>query len=75
MEDKYYVSSDGTISKIKDLETTHLINSIAKKQREIFNAENQDDFNIKLNEIKNLKEEYSLRLNKFSETLGDSNGI
>lgn len=70
-KDKYYVSSTGTITKIKDLDTTHIINSIAKKEREIFSATNKDDFNNRLNEINDLKEEYHSRLNTFQDGLNN----
>lgn len=68
---KYYTNSSGESIDISTLETTHLLNALNKKQREIFNKENKDDVSKELEEIYNLKEEYHLRLNKWMETLKD----
>ena len=68
---KYYTNSSGESIDIYTLETTHLINSIAKKQREIFNNENKDDVSRELQEISDLKEEYHARFNKWYDTLGE----
>lgn len=68
---KYYTNSSGELVDISTLETTHLINALGKKQREIFNSTNKDDVSKELEEIQNLKEEYHLRLNKWMDTLKD----
>lgn len=70
-EKKYYTNSSGESVDISTLETTHLINAIGKKQREIFNKENKDDVSKELEEIKNLKEEYHKRFNEWYDKLGD----
>lgn len=70
-EKKYYTNSSGESIDISTLETTHLINSIAKKQREIFNKTNKDDVSKELQEIKDLREEYFSRFNKWYDGLGD----
>ena len=70
-EKKYYTNSSGESIEISTLETTHLINAIGKKQREIFNKENKDDVSKELEEIKNLKEEYHKRFNEWYDKLGD----
>ncbi len=68
---KYYTNSSGESIDISTLETTHLINSIAKKQREIFNKESKDDVSKELQEIKDLREEYFKRFNEWYDKLGD----
>lgn len=72
MENKqYYTNSAGEKIDISTLETTHLLNSLNKKQREIFNKESKDDVSKELEEIKNLKEEYHKRFNEWYEKLND----
>ena len=68
---KYYTNSSGESIDISTLETTHLLNALNKKQREIFNKENKDDVSKELEEIKNLKEEYHKRFNEWYDKLGD----
>ena len=68
-EPKYYTNSAGEKVDISTLETTHLINSLSKKQREIFSKENKDDVSKELEEIKNLKEEYHKRFNEWYDKL------
>ena len=64
---KYYTSSDGKKTRLKDVETTHLINGLAKRYRGLFSAENEDDFNSRINEINDIKEETYSRINKFHD--------
>lgn len=73
MEDtkKYYTNSAGESVDISTLETTHLINALGKKQREIFNSSNKDDVSKELQEIKDLREEYHKRFNEWYEKLGE----
>ena len=68
-EPKYYTNSAGEKVDISTLETTHLLNSLNKKQREIFNKETKDDVSKELEEIKNLKEEYHKRFNEWYDKL------
>lgn len=68
---KYYVSSDGTKTLMKDVEFTHLSNGLAKKYRDIFNSTNKDEFATKLQEINDIKEEIYKRINEFNDGLGD----
>lgn len=72
-EDKYYTSSDGTKTLMKDVESTHLINGFSKKIRTIFEVTSIDEYYEKLNEINDIKEEIYKRLNTFSETLKEQN--
>lgn len=67
MEEKYYVSSDGKKTLMKDMEYTHLSNSLAKRYREIFESIDEEDFNKRLNDINDIKEEIYKRINKFRE--------
>lgn len=66
---KYYVSSDGTKTLMKDVEFTHLSNGLAKKYRDIFNSNNKDEFATKLQEINDIKEEIYKRINEFNDKL------
>lgn len=68
---KYYTNSAGESIDISTLETTHLINSISKKQREIFNKTNKDDVSKELQEISDLREEYHKRFNEWYDKLGE----
>ena len=68
-EVKYYTNSEGEKVDISTLETTHLLNSLNKKQREIFLKETRDDVSKELEEIKNLKEEYHKRFNEWYDKL------
>lgn len=68
---KYYTNSSGEKVDISTLETTHLLNSLNKKQREIFNKENKDDVAKELQEINDLKEEYFKRFNEWYDKLGE----
>lgn len=68
---KYYTNSSGESIDISTLETTHLLNALNKKQREIFNSTNKDDVSKELQEIKNLKEEYYRRFNEWYDKLGE----
>jgi len=70
-EVKYYTNSSGEKVDISTLETTHLLNSLNKKQREIFNKENKDDVAKELQEINDLKEEYFKRFNEWYDKLGE----
>ena len=70
-EIQYYISSDGTKTPVKNLETTHLLNALNKKYRDIFNSANKDEVSVRLKEIDMLKNEYYRRLNDFNEKLGD----
>jgi uncharacterized protein YPO0396 len=71
MEEKFYTSSDGTKTPMKDVEFTHLSNALAKRYREIFNSTNKDEFGQRLQEINDIKEEMHKRINEFNDTLKD----
>lgn len=70
-EPKYYTNSAGEKVDISTLETTHLLNSLNKKQREIFNKANKDEVAKELQEISDLREEYHKRFNEWYDKLGD----
>lgn len=68
---KYYTNSAGESIDISTLETTHLLNSLNKKQREIFNKANKDEVAKELQEISDLREEYHKRFNEWYDKLGE----
>lgn len=68
---KYYVSSDGTKTPLKDVEYTHLSNGLAKRYRDIFNSTNKEEVASKLQEINDIKEEMHRRFNDWYDKLGD----
>ena len=70
-EKKYYKRSNGEMVDISTMETTHLINSLSKAQREIFESQNKEECSQKLKTINDLKEEYHKRFNTYYENLKD----
>jgi len=70
-EKKYYTNSSGEKVDVSTLETTHLLNSLNKKKREIFSKKTKDEVANELQEIQNLNEEYHKRFNKWYDELGD----
>ena len=68
---KYYTRSNGEKILLSEIEFTHLSNGMAKKDRELFESVEKDDFSNKLNEINDIKEEIHNRLNKFYDELGE----
>lgn len=70
-EKKFYTNSNGEQIDISTLETTHLLNSLNKKSREIFNKTNKDEVAKELEEMKNLREEYFSRFNEWYDKLGE----
>lgn len=68
---KYYTNSAGEKVDISTLETTHLLNSLNKKQREIFNKVSKDEVSKELQEISDLREEYHKRFNEWYDKLGE----
>lgn len=73
-ETKTYTNHSGEVIQVNTLETTHLTNALAKKMREVFEAENKDVAYKMINEINALKEEVYKRINEFVEKLGDTDG-
>lgn len=69
-----YTNHSGEKIQVNTLETTHLTNALAKKMREVFEADNKDKAYQMINEINSLKEEIYKRINTYVETLGDNNG-
>jgi len=66
-----YTRSNGEQVPIKSLNTEHILNSLSKEYREIFNSQNKSEFGEHLKKIDMLKNEYYTRLNKFNEKLGE----
>lgn len=70
-KERMYKRSNGEVVKMSSMNTEHIINSLSKKYREVFESKNKDDFTNKTNEINDLKEELYARFNTFNESLGD----
>ncbi len=73
MEEKeiMYTRSNGEQIPIKSLNTEHVLNSLSKEYREVFNSQNKDEVSKHLEKIDMLKNEYYRRLNDFSDKLGE----
>ena len=65
MQEKYYTRSNGEKVKLSEMNSEHLINSMNKCFKEIFNSNDVEDYNNKLNTLNDLKNEYYNRLGKF----------
>jgi hypothetical protein len=65
-QEKFYESSNGTLTKMSMVETTHLINSLAKQYREIYNSQTKDEFDKYISKINDVDEELTKRLGKFA---------
>lgn len=70
---KYYTSSDGTKTPLKDIEFTHLSNGYAKKCRDIFNITDKKQLENAIAELKDIEEELKRRINDFSNKVGANN--
>ena len=70
-KERMYKRSSGEVVKMSTMNTEHIINSLSKKYREVFEAKNKNDFATKTNEINDLKEELYSRFNTFNEGLED----
>lgn len=70
----WYVSSSGAIQDIKNVETTHLINALAKHHREIYNSTTKSEM-IKHSEQITLIEKELLNRNEIfnKEKFGGEN--
>jgi len=71
-KERLYKRSNGEVVKMSTMNTEHIINSLSKKYREVFESKNKDDFTTKTNEINDLKEELYSRFNTFNEGLGEN---
>ena len=70
-KERLYKRSNGEIVKMSTMNTEHIINSLSKKYREVFESKNKTEFANKTNELNDLKEELYSRFNVFGEGLGD----
>lgn len=64
-----YTNSKGEKVSVETLETTHLINALAKKMRDIYDSPNFAVYLQQSEEMEALKQEYYKRLNLFVEKL------
>ena len=69
--EKTYTSSKGEVIKLKDLETTHLSNALAKAYRDSFSTTSKKEFEEHVKKINDLKEEMHRRINDFYEKIED----
>lgn len=60
-----YISSDGKVNQIEEMNPEHLINALSKKMREIFYVKSEEEFNEIQNTINSLYAEYEKRVGKF----------
>lgn len=67
IENKFYTRSNGDKVLLTEMNYEHLSNALAKKLREVFNAIDDEDYNNKINEINDIKEEMYRRINDFHE--------
>jgi hypothetical protein len=70
-KERMYKRSSGEVIPMKSMNTEHIINSLSKKYREVFEAKNKSEFANKTNELNDLKEELYSRFNTFNEGLKD----
>ena len=68
MKTDTYINSKGEVLKIKDMNTEHLINALAKLHREIYKAETNDEFCDKSYAIASIEKELLERNKKFWES-------
>lgn len=71
-KERMYKRSNGEVVKMSTMNTEHIINSLSKKYREVFEATDKDDFARRTSDLNDLKEELYSRFNTFNETLKDS---
>lgn len=67
MNTETYINSKGEVLKIREMNTEHLINALAKTHREIYKAETNDDFCKKSDTIVALDKELLTRNRRFWE--------
>lgn len=64
---KWYVSSSGNIQDITKVETTHLINALAKHHRDIYSSNSKEEMIKHSEQIALIDEELLARNKKFNE--------
>lgn len=64
---KWYVSSSGQLTDITKVETTHLINALAKHHREIYNSDSNEQMIKHSEQIQLIEEELLDRNKKFHD--------
>ena len=70
-KERMYKRSNGEVIPMKAMNTEHIINSLSKKYREVFETKNKSEFTSKTSELNDLKEELYSRFNTFNEGLED----
>lgn len=64
-----YINSNNEKIEPKTLETTHIINALAKAYREIFNSTSMKEFEKYSNNIMVLRAELDKRINNFADNI------
>lgn len=64
-----YINSNNEEIKVETLETTHIINALAKAYREIFNSKDMSEFAKYSNNIMVLRAELDKRINNFADNI------
>ena len=64
-----YINSNNEEIEPKTLETTHLINALAKCYREIFNSKDMKEFEKYSNNIMVLRNELDKRISNFADNI------
>lgn len=64
-----YINSNNEEIKVETLETTHIINALAKAYREIFNSTNMKEFEKYSNNIMVLRNELDKRISNFADNI------
>lgn len=64
-----YINSNNEEIKVETLETTHIINALAKCYREIFNSKDMGEFAKYSNNIMVLRAELDKRINNFADNI------
>lgn len=74
MEEKYYISSDGTKKKVGDMHTSYLINAVNKKRNTLFECQTADEVKQSLEQIEMLDQEYYRRVKEYLESSFNEEG-
>lgn len=71
-KDNIYTNHNGEKIDISTLHSTHLLNALSKKMREVFEVKTKEEAYEMMKEVRALKEEAYKRINIFIEELGDN---
>ena len=75
MEEKYYISSDGTKKRVEDMHTSYLINAVNKKRNSLFECQTAKEVEEALDQIEMLDQEYYRRVKEYLESSFNEEGV